>query len=308
MRILRDRTAIPPDARGASAVIGNFDGVHLGHQAVIDLARRPGASLGVVTFEPHPREYFAPGSPPFRLMNAQARAHRLEMLNVDTLFELRFDPELASLAPAEFVRDVLARDLGLSHVVVGEDFRFGKGRAGTAGTLREHGSALGIDVTVAPMLELDAGEVSSTEIRRALSEGRPRDAARMLGHWHRIEGPVEHGEKRGRQLGYPTANLSLTGLHLPRFGVYAVKADVLDGPHAGSYGGAASIGVRPQFGGEVPNCETFLFDFSGDLYGATLSVALVDYLRPELTFDGLPALIRQMDADCLRAREILADA
>ncbi|EYD77574.1 Riboflavin kinase / FMN adenylyltransferase [Rubellimicrobium mesophilum DSM 19309] len=308
MRILRDRTAIPPDARGASAAIGNFDGVHLGHQAVIDLARRSGQSLGVVTFEPHPREYFAPTTPPFRLMNAQARAHRLQMLGVETLFELRFDAALAALSPEEFVRDVLARDLGLSHAVVGEDFRFGKGRAGSAETLRDLGPAAGIAVTVAPMVELGASEVSSTAIRQALSEGRPRDAARMLGHWHRIEGPVEHGEKRGRELGYPTANLSIAGLHPPRFGIYAVKADVLDGPHAGSYGGAASIGVRPQFGGEVPNCETFLFDFSGDLYGATLSVALVDYLRPEMTFDGLPALIRQMDADCLRAREILAHA
>ncbi|HVG49710.1 MAG TPA: bifunctional riboflavin kinase/FAD synthetase [Rubellimicrobium sp.] len=308
MRILRDRTAIPPDARGASAAIGNFDGVHLGHRAVIDIARRSTAPLAVVTFEPHPREWFAPGSPPFRLMNAQAKAHRLQMLRVDTLFELRFDAALATLSPEAFVEDVLARDLGLSHVVVGADFRFGKGRTGTAGTLRDLAQDAGIGVTVAPMLELEAGEVSSTKIRAALSEGRPRDAARMLGHWHRIEGPVLHGEKRGRELGYPTANLSIEGLHPPRFGVYAVRVDVLDGPHAGSYGGASSIGVRPQFGGEFANCETFLFDFAGDLYGATLSVALVDYLRPEMTFSGLPALIEQMDADCLRAREILAHA
>lgn len=308
MRILRDRTAIPPDARGASAAIGNFDGVHLGHQAVIDLARRVNVPLGIVTFEPHPREWFAPGGPPFRLMNPQAKAHRLQMLGVDTLFELPFDSALATLSPEAFVQDVLARDLGLSHAVVGADFHFGKGRAGSAATLRDLGQEAGIEVTVAPMLELEAGEVSSTAIRTALSEGRPRDAARMLGHWHRIEGPVLHGEKRGRELGYPTANLSIARLHPPRFGIYAVKVDVLEGPHAGSYGGASSIGVRPQFGGEVANCETFLFDFSGDLYGATLSVALVDYLRPEMTFDGLPALIRQMDADCLRAREILAHA
>ena len=308
MRILRDRTAIPPDARGASAAIGNFDGVHLGHQAVIDLARRTGAPLGIVTFEPHPREWFVPGGAPFRLMNAQAKAHRLQVLGVETLFELRFDAALVTLTPEAFVRDVLARDLGLSHAVVGADFHFGKGRAGTAATLRDLGQGMEIEVTVAPMLELDAGEVSSTAIRTALSEGRPQDAARMLGHWHRIEGPVLHGEKRGRELGYPTANMSIAGLHPPRFGVYAVKVDVLDGPHAGSYGGASSIGVRPQFGGEVANCETFLFDFAGDLYGATLSVALVDYLRPEMTFDGLPALIRQMDADCLRAREILGHA
>ena len=308
MRILRDRNAIPSDARGASAAIGNFDGVHLGHQAVIDLARRTGSALGVVTFEPHPREWFVHDGPAFRLMNPQAKAHRLQRLGVETLFELRFDAALATLSPEAFVREVLARDLGLSHAVVGADFHFGKGRAGSAGTLRDLGREVGIEVTVAPMLELEAGEVSSTAIRTALSEGRPRDAARMLGHWHRIEGPVLHGEKRGRELGYPTANLSIAGLHPPRFGVYAVKVDVLDGPHAGSYGGASSIGVRPMFAGEVANCETFLFDFAGDLYGATLSVALIDYLRPEMTFDGLPALIRQMDADSLRAREILAHA
>jgi riboflavin kinase/FMN adenylyltransferase len=136
--------------------------------------------------------------------------------------------------------------------------------------------------------------------------GNPREAAAMLGHWHRIEGEVIHGEKRGRELGYPTANMSVAGLHLPRFGVYAVKVDVLSGPQAGSYLGAASLGVRPQFGGAVPNLETFLFDFKGDLYGHHLSVALVDYLRPEMKFDGLQGLLDQMAADCDKARGILA--
>ncbi len=241
-------------------------------------------------------------------MNAQAKANRLEMLGVDTLFELPFDAALAGLSPEAFVRDVLGRDLGLSHVVVGADFRFGKGRAGTAETLATLGKVQGIAVTVAPMVAFEGGEVSSTAIRQALSEGRPRDAARMLGHWHRIEGPVIRGDQRGRTLGYPTANMSIAGLHPPRFGVYAVKVDVLDGPHAGSLRGVASIGVRPMFGVNTPNCETFVFDFSGDLYGATLSVALVDFLRPELVFDGLPALISQMDSDSARAREVLADA
>jgi riboflavin kinase/FMN adenylyltransferase len=308
MRILRDRSSIPPEARNASAAIGNFDGVHLGHQAVIDLARRDGAPLGVLTFEPHPREWFAPDAPPFRLMNAQAKAHRLEMLGVDTLFELPFDAPLASLSPEDFVHGVLARDLGLCHAVVGADFRFGKGRAGSAETFRDLGRAAGLDVTVAPMVELEGGEVSSTAIRQALTEGLPREAARMLGHWHRIEAPVIRGDQRGRTLGYPTANQSIARLHPPRFGVYAVEADVLDGPHRGSWHGAASIGVRPMFGTNQANCETFLFDFTGDLYGATLSVALVEFLRPEMVFDSLPALIRQMDADTARAREILADA
>jgi riboflavin kinase/FMN adenylyltransferase len=166
---------------------------------------------------------------------------------------------------------------------------------------------MGFEVTIAPMLRVASGEASSTAIRQALSEGNPRAAADMLGHWHRIDGPVIQGDQRGRDLGYPTANMSIDGLHPPKFGVYAVLVDVLSGPHAGQYQGAASIGVRPTFGVNSANCETYIFDFAGDLYGAHLSVALVDYLRSEEQFDGLEALITQMDADCAKAREILAD-
>jgi len=262
MRIIRDTLFIDPTDRGAAAAIGNFDGVHLGHRTVIDLTRQAAkdtqAPLGIMTFEPHPRSFFAPN---------------------------------------------LAR---LTHVVVGSDFCFGKGRAGTVADLQAFGDEMGFGVTVAPIKNIGTVAISSTAIRAALTEGRPRDAADMLGHWHRIEGEVIRGEQRGRELGYPTANMSITGLHPPKFGVYAVKADVLDGPHAGSYHGAASIGVRPMFGENVPNCETFVFDFKGDLYGHQISIALVDYLRPELKFDGLPALIAQMDADCVQAREVLA--
>ena len=286
--------------------MGNFDGVHLGHRSVIDLARRPGVPLGVVTFEPHPRQVFAPDAPPFRLMNAEARANRLAKLGVEALYQLPFDAALAGLSPEAFARDVLAGGLGVSHVVVGADFCFGKGRAGKAADLQALGARFGFDVTVAPLLAVGGVEVSSTAIRAALAEGRPRDAAAMLGHWHRIEGEVIHGEKRGRELGYPTANMSVDGLHLPRLGVYAVKVDILTGPQAGTYAGAASLGVRPMFGENRPNLETFLLDFKGDLYGQHLSVAFVEFLRPELKFDGLEALIVQMDADCARAREILA--
>ena len=168
------------------------------------------------------------------------------------------------------------------------------------------GHEYGFGVTIAPLIAAGLGEVSSTSIRTALTEGRPRDAADQLGHWHRIEGPVISGEQRGRELGYPTANMSLDGLHLPKLGVYAVMVDILDGPFAGSYHGAASLGVRPMFGENTPNLETFIFDFSGDLYGTSLSIGLVEFLRPELSFDSLEALIEQMDADCLLAREILA--
>jgi riboflavin kinase/FMN adenylyltransferase len=310
MRTIRSWEEVPPDARGASVAMGNFDGVHLGHQAVIALARdqaaRQGAPLGIVTFEPHPRQHFAPDAPPFRLMNAEARANRLAKLGVKLLYELPFGAALAGMPPEAFARTVLAQGLGVAHVVVGADFRFGRGRAGTAEELRRLGEILGFGVTRADLVAAEGEEISSTAIREALSEGRPRDAARMLGHWHRIEGAVRDGDKRGRTIGYPTANMSIDDLHPPRFGIYAVKADVLSGPHAGSYLGAASVGVRPMFGENRPNLETFLFDFSGDLYGAHLSVALVEYLRPEATFSSLEALVAQMDADCARAREILS--
>ncbi len=289
--------------------MGNFDGVHLGHQAVIDLARRaaaPATPLGVVTFEPHPRQFFAPDAPPFRLMNAEARRHRLEKLGVARLYELPFDPALAAMSPRAFAEVVLTEGLGIAHVVVGADFRFGKGRTGTAADLAELGRGLGFGTTVAELVHDDGAEISSTAIRLALSEGRPRDAARMLGHWHRIEGPVLHGDKRGRDLGFPTVNMAIAGLHPPRFGIYAVKVDVLSGPYVGTYDGAASLGTRPTFGENLPNFETFLFDFAGDLYGADLSVALVDFLRPEIRFTSLPELIAQMEQDCAEARERLS--
>lgn len=294
-----------PDARGASVAMGNFDGVHLGHASVIARAGGHGVPLGVVTFEPHPRQVFVPDAPAFRLMNAEARAHRLQKLGVALLYELPFCPELAAMDPETFARAVLAEGLGVTHVTVGADFRFGRGRAGSAADLVAFGQAMGFGVTIAPLLETAGLEISSTAIRQALSDGRPRDAAAMLGHWHRIEGAVRHGDKRGRDLGFPTANMGVEGLHLPRLGVYAVKVDVLTGPLAGTYNGAASLGVRPMFGENQPNLEAHILDFEGDLYGQHLSVAFIDYLRPEMKFDGLPALIGQMGADCARARDIL---
>lgn len=311
MRVIRDPDFIAPEDRGAAVAIGNFDGVHLGHQAVIDLARNAaddlGAPLGILTFEPHPREVFQPDAAPFRLMNASAKAHRLEKLGIEKLYEIPFNASLSGLTAREFAEAVICDTLGLTHVVVGEDFCFGKGRTGNAADLARFGAEMGFGVTVAPIMATPAGRVSSTNIRTALAQGRPRDAAQMLGHWHRIDGPVIKGDQRGRDLGYPTANMSISGLHPPKFGVYAVKIDVLDGPHAGSYHGAASIGVRPMFGENRPNCESYLFDFAGDLYGAPLSVALVEYLRGEEKFDSLDALITQMGHDCDRARAILAD-
>jgi riboflavin kinase / FMN adenylyltransferase len=308
MDIITHWQGIDPRLRGASAAMGNFDGVHRGHQAVIDHARRPDMPLGIVTFDPHPREFFAPDSPPFRLMNLETRRNRLRRLGVERLYELPFGAPLAGLSPEAFARDVLMDGLGVAHVVVGEDFCFGKGRTGTAGMLRDFGDTMGFQVTVVPLIGGEAGAISSTAIRTALSEGRVAEAAAMLGHRHRIDGAVLHGAKRGRTLGYPTANLSLAGLHLPRFGVYAVKVDVIDGPHKGCHDGVASLGVRPMFGENAPNLEVHLFDFAGDLYDTHLSVALVEFLRGEEKFEGLDALVAQMDADSARARTILADA
>ncbi len=310
MRTLTFWTGLKSDARGACVAIGNFDGVHLGHQSVIDLARdqakRSAAPLGVVTFEPHPREYFAADAPPFRLMSAETRAHRFEKLGVERLYQLPFDAVLANLTAEGFAGQVLSEGLGLSHVIVGADFQFGKDRGGTVEMLQEFGKDMGFGVTVAGLIEANGQEVSSTAIRNALSDGNPREAAAMLGHWHRIDGEVYGGDQRGRELGYPTANMSVNGLHPPKFGIYAVKVNVLTGPHIGEYNGAASVGIRPMFGENKPNLETFIFDFSGDLYGEHLSIAFVEYLRPEARFDDLEALVSQMDSDCARAREILA--
>jgi len=307
MQVFNSFHDIPATARGASAAMGNFDGVHIGHRSVIDRARLPGSPLAVVSFEPHPRQHFAPNSAPFRLMSPAAKAHRLEKLGVDILFDLPFNANLAGLSAEAFVRDVLATGLGLKQVVVGADFHFGKGREGDADMLARLGAAHGIEVDIAPLITVANTDISSTAIRTALSAGRPRDAASMLSHWHRISGIVIKGDQRGRDLGFPTANMELVNLHLPRLGIYAVWVDVLTGPHKGAYRGAASIGTRPTFGENVPNLEVFIFDFDGDLYGAELSVALVDYIRPELKFDGIDALIAQMQNDCDRIR-ILLDA
>ena len=304
---------IPNSARGAAVAIGNFDGVHLGHQAVIDVARaqamKSNAPLGILTFEPHPRSFFAAKFNhdilPFRLLSAEARAHRLEKLGVKLLLELPFDQALCDLSDWEFSQKILSEAFGLSHVVVGADFCFGKGRQGNASTLCDHATNLDFDVTIADLKNHNTQVISSTNIRNALAAANPRGAAAMLGHWHRLEGLVEQGEKRGRELGYPTANISIDGLQPPAFGIYAVLADVLTGPNAGTYHGATSIGLRPMFGENRPNCETFIFDFTGDLYGETVSIGLVDYLRGEEKFNGLESLITQMDADCTRARSIL---
>ena len=309
MRIVRDYQYVKADDTNAVAAIGNFDGVHLGHQSVLkkvhSIANNLNAAVGVVTFEPHPRSYFAPEAPSFRLMSSSAKATRLEKLGVSKLYELNFNAALSKLNPEEFARNVLSEGLNVQHVLVGEDFCFGKDRKGNVKILKKLGANLGFGVTSLELIKGEHGEISSTSIRNLLSEGKPKEAASHLGHWHRIEGPVIGGEQRGRVLGYPTANMELSGLHIPKLGVYAVLIDILDGPYKGSFKGAASIGVRPMFGKNSPNLETYIFDFSGDIYGTQVSIALVEFLRPELNFDSVETLIEQMASDCENAKEAL---
>lgn len=310
MQVIRGHRGLAPAERGATAALGNFDGVHKGHQALLRAAAEalPGAALGVVTFEPHPRRFFQPDAPPFRLTTAAERARILGRLGVARVHELAFDAELAATEPEAFIRDVLVAGLGLAHVVIGEDFRFGRKRRGDAAMLREVGAQSGLGVSVTGTVAGPDGPYSSTALRRMVAEGRMGEAAAQLGRWHAVSGRVIQGDRRGRELGYPTANLALGEQVVPRFGVYAAEVAVHDGPHAGTWPGVASIGARPTFGENVPNFEVHLFDFSGDLYGAEISAGLVAFLRPEVAYTGPEALIAQMDRDSQEARAALSGA
>ncbi len=310
MRILRHYNKVSDAARGAVVAIGNFDGVHLGHQAVIaqarETARELGVPLAVLVFEPHPRQFFAPEAPFFRLSSFRAKVALLAGEGVEIVFALPFDADMAALTAPDFVTDVLVRGMGAVQVVVGYDFCFGKGRAGDISVLRYMGEMEGFGVTVVSAKGARDGEVfSSTRIRDALSEGRVGDAAAMLGRPWFIEGRVLDGDKRGRTIGFPTANVPLDGLVTPKLGVYAVAVEIEDGPHAGTYKGVANLGRRPTFNKTDVLLEVNLFDFAGDIYGAHLRVSLIDFIRPEQKFDGLDALKAQIAKDASTARAVL---
>lgn len=293
---------------GAFAAIGNFDGVHRGHQYLLDqtktFAKELGARAGVVLFEPHPRRYFRPDDPPFLLTLPVHRDALLRAHGAEEIFALPFDKALASLSPAEFVKGVLKAQLGLAGVITGADFRFGAGRAGDAEVLEKLGRDAGLEVRRAELASEnpDTEKYGSSAVRAALTEGDVKAAARMLGRPWAVQGRVVEGQKLGRTLGFPTANLTLGDLVEPRNGVYAVRASV-DGQ---TYNGVANFGRRPTVGAEAPLLETNLFDFRGDLYGKELEVAFIDFIRDEQKFDGLDALKSQIGKDCEAARAILA--
>jgi riboflavin kinase/FMN adenylyltransferase len=307
MKILRHYRDCPGDAKGAVVALGNFDGVHLGHRALLLEAKRLANELkrpfAALVFEPYPREFFRPNDEPFRLTPFRAKARLLSELGVDLLIVLTFDGQMASMSAQDFVLDVLVKELAVAHVVIGKDFRFGKARSGDAAVLGYMGEMEGFGTTVfSPVIADGSVKISSSDIRVALKAGKADEAARLLGHWWRVEGHVASGEKRGREIGFPTANLKLEHTLLPAFGIYAVRAHLPDGR---VFDGAASFGIRPTFALESPLLEVHLFGFSGDLYGALIAVEFIAYLRPEKKFETVDALKAQIAADCEQAKRIL---
>ncbi len=300
MKIFTDWRDLPQDARGAAVALGNFDGVHKGHEAVLRALHgaRPDLPRAVLTFEPHPREFFRPQDPAFRLTLAAERAHALAALGVERLYQIPFDAALSHLTATQFVDEVLHAGLGAAHVACGADFAFGHRRGGDVAFLAARAEMLGMGLSVVPELCEAEGPVSSSRIRRLLQDGYPERAAALLGHSHTIRGVVVHGDKRGRTIGFPTANIAL-GRHLePLRGVYAVST-VIDGARVT---GVANIGLRPTVGGTEPRLEAHFFDYEGDLYGRELSVALHAFLREEQKFESFQALKAQIDTDARTAR------
>jgi len=295
--------------------MGNFDGLHRGHAVLIgqvrDLARAHGVPAAVLTFEPHPRSVFLPAAEPFRLTPFRAKEHELARLGIELLFVQHFDLCFAATIAEDFVTEIIVGAIGAGHVVVGWDCTFGNRRCGTPDLLRAAGRQHGFDVTVIePVRGEDATVYSSTQIRELLKAGKPREAAALLGRFWEIDGRVATGDRRGRTIGFPTANLGLDDYLHPAFGVYAVRVsgDGPDDPLAGrTIDGVANIGLRPTVGGLVPRLEAHLFDTEADLYGRHLRVALADFIRPERKFAGIEALKAQIAEDAARARTILAE-
>lgn len=308
MLVVHGYEAAPSTAQGGALAIGNFDGVHRGHQALIKVAiekgRELGAPAGALIFEPHPREFFHPEEPHFRLTPLEQKLEIFDGLGLDLAIVLAFDAGLAGLSADAFIDGVLLKALRARHLVIGHDFFFGKGRSGTPETLEAAAAAKGFGLTILAPVAEDGEVFSSSAIRLRLAQGDVKGAAHMLGRWWRTAGKVVGGAKRGTGLGFPTANVPLprgTGLG---HGIYAVRT------HIGgeSHDGAAYLGTRPTFDNGMPVLEVFLFDLDRDLYGQEITVEFIDFVRADRKFDSAEALIAQMNADCARAREILMKA
>lgn len=298
---------VPDPMRGAVVALGNFDGFHIGHQAVVGralaLARAAGRPVMVATFDPHPARLFRPDAPPFLLTSIPQRFDLFAGFGVDGAIALPFDHAIASESAAMFVDLWLKERMGAAAVVTGWDFTFGKNRSGGTDMLRALTAAHGVTTETVAALEAEGGVASSTRIRTHLAAGEMDAAERLLTRPFTIRGTVQHGDKLGRTIGYPTANIALGDYQRARYGIYAVRGHLADGR---ILGGAANLGIRPSFDPPKELLEPHFFDFSGDLYGQEIDVELVAYVRPEAKFDGLDALIAQIEADCVEARHILA--
>lgn len=308
IRVIRGWKDLSEHDRGAAVAMGSFDGVHRGHQKVIALAAKAaaelGCPLGVITFDPHPRVYFRPDEPLFRLMKPDQQARALEKLGVDMLYVLPLGPELAEMTDREFATEVLHKGLGARHVAVGFDNSFGKGRTGTPDTMRAYGQALGFGVSVADPVGAEEGEkFSSTAVRQALRDGHPEAAAEILGRPFAVEGPVQRGRQLGRTLGFPTANVDMADYVSPKFGVYATVTRLSDGRELK---GVANIGVNPTVQGITrPLLEVWLFDFDEDIYDRIIETDLIAFLRPEEKFASLEIMTDQVMRDAAEARKVL---
>lgn len=306
MLVVQGAAHVPKEARGAVLAIGNFDGVHRGHQALLRAAvaeaKRRNAKSGAMVFEPHPREHFHPNEPHFHLTPLNEKLRLLRAMGLDLTVVLPFDAALASLPAEAFIERVLVAGLGVSHVVIGYDFFFGKGRGGNPETIRKAGQEMGFGVTVVEPVAEDGEVFSSSSVRLKLAQGDVKSAAHDLGHWWRVVGKVVGGAKRGTGLGYPTANVPMPKGTALGHGIYAVRVHLGQEAHDG----AAYLGTRPTFDDGKPVLEVFLFDFDGDLYGHEIEVEFIDFIRADRRFDGMEALKAQMALDVARAREILA--
>ena len=308
--VIRDTTPASAIPKGAVVAMGNFDGVHLGHRAVIGAALRMGRAHGrpalAVTFEPHPRSFFSPNSPQFRLTTETNKLRLLAGTGLAGAVVMTFDKVRAGTSAQDFIHHDLIERLGISGIAVGYDFHFGKGRVGSPSLLVAEAPRLGIEVDVQAHVDIDERPVSSTAIRMALAEGQIADATAMLGGPWFVTGTVIDGEKRGRDLGFPTANIRLDKNCELKHGIYAVRVGRGQGKDQVRFDAVASFGRRPTFDNGAPLLEVFLFDFNGDLYGAELDVAFISFIRDELKFDSVDALVKRMNDDSARARADLA--
>lgn len=308
MRLLRHYQDLTPADQGRAVAIGNFDGLHLGHRAVLAAAAAI-APPAVLSFEPHPRSFFRPEAPVPRLTPWRIKARLLAEAGVGLALFQRFDADFAAMPAGAFIEKVLVAGLAPRAIVVGSDFRFGQGRAGDVALLQQAGAAHGFSVLAAPLVAgPDGSPVKSSQLRALVAAGDMAGAASLLGRPFEIEGRVIHGDKRGRELGWPTANMELGEFIHPAFGIYAVRAAIDDGPAPAWRDGVANLGIRPMFALPAPLMEVHLLDWSGDLYGRHLRVQLVERLRGEAKFDSLPALVAQIEKDAAAAKMALSSS